>query len=115
MNLLNSKTYYNKTINIGYPIPYNGNDRYALLGKMIWGFLEIAANWVNTVRKGIVIGNERLGINLILVEDYSSVTDCYAASKALLSPSYGVNFMLGPYSAGLNAPVFPLSTKQILL
>lgn len=114
---LNSNQHFDRIITIGAPISRSNHDKYVSLGGMLWGSWEMLNQWVNVNKGGIIVGTERWGIEIVEVEDYSNATMArYAADQLVgVTSQYDVDFMFGPYSSSLTAPVLNVTETNAMV
>ena len=88
-----------RVIRVGAAISETG--RFATEGGDVSSGYRLWANWVNGEYGGIAVGDDRYRVELVLYDDESDVANTRALVEQLISQDQ-VDFLLGPYSSGLN-------------
>ena len=80
------------------------------------GSAELFLQWINVERGGIRIGNDRWGVKIYEVENFSNATlAAYAAEKII--NTYNPTFFFGPVTSGITKPVVNVTDtyKKVLM
>lgn len=89
---------FDNTVQIGAVVSHDSSDKFATLAQQVWGAWDIFVNWVN--ENGISVGNEKWGIKLTYLEDYSNST-YVTEGLTYLKTTQNIDFIWTPYSTGL--------------